>query len=41
MIGGKRFDAGWTLALPATIVAGLAAVMAVLTGWLRWYVLLP
>jgi hypothetical protein len=40
-IGGRRIQAGWTLTLPATAVAGLVAVMAVLTGGLRWYVLLP
>lgn len=41
MIAGRRAPAGWTLALPASLAAGLVGLLAVFTGELRWYCLLP
>jgi len=40
MITGQR-AAGWSLALPASVVAGLVGLLTVFTGELRWYCLLP
>ena len=37
----KPAPVGWTLALPATVVAGLVGLLAVFTGALPWYCLLP
>lgn len=41
MIAGKRAPVGWTLGLPASVGAGLIGLLAVLTGSLPWYCLLP
>lgn len=41
MIAGRRAPAGWTLALPAVVVAGMACLLAVFTGELPWFSLLP
>ncbi|MES1979860.1 MAG: hypothetical protein V4451_17615 [Pseudomonadota bacterium] len=41
MLTGKHAPTGWTLALPATVVAGLVGLLAVFTGSLPWYCLLP
>lgn len=41
MLVGQRAPAGWTLALLATVVAGLVGLLAVFTGSLPWYCLLP
>ncbi|MES2512430.1 MAG: hypothetical protein V4625_21070 [Pseudomonadota bacterium] len=41
MITGKYAPSGWTLALPANVVAGLVGLLAVFTGGLPWYSLLP
>ncbi len=41
MLTGKRAPLGWTLALPANVVAGLVGLLAVFTGALPWYCLLP
>lgn len=41
MVGGQRTPAGWTLALPAPVIAGLVCLLAVFTGQLAWYCLLP
>ena len=41
MLIGKRAPVGWTLALPAYVVAGLVGLLAVFTGALPWYCLLP
>lgn len=41
MLGGQRAPAGWTLPLVASVVAGLAGLLAVFTGSLPWYCLLP
>lgn len=41
MLTGKQTPASWTLALPATVVAGLVGLLAVFTGALPWYCLLP
>lgn len=41
MIGLQRGPAGWTLVLPAAMVAGLAGLLAVFTGSLPWFCLLP
>jgi hypothetical protein len=38
---GRRAATGWTLALPASVIAGLVGLLAVFTGELRWYCLLP
>lgn len=41
MIAGKRAPVGWTLGLPASVGAGLIGLLAVFTGSLPWYCLLP
>ena len=41
MITGRRAPVGWTLTLPATVVAGLLGLLSVFTGELRWYYLVP
>jgi hypothetical protein len=41
MLGGQRAPAGWTLAVLASVVAGLVGLLAVFTGSLPWYCLLP
>lgn len=41
MLTGKYAPAGWTLALPANVIAGLVGLLAVFTGGLPWYSLLP
>lgn len=41
MVAGKRSPTGATLSLPASVVAGLVGVLAVFTGSLPWYCLLP
>lgn len=41
MIAGKRSPTGATLSLPASVVAGLVGLLAVFTGSLPWYCLLP
>lgn len=41
MAGGRRAPLGWTLAWPAAVVAGLLGLLAVFTGGLNWYCLLP
>ncbi len=41
MVTGRRAPAGWTLTLPATVVAGLLGLLSVFTGELRWYYLVP
>ncbi|MDP1953589.1 MAG: hypothetical protein Q8K71_03850 [Polaromonas sp.] len=41
MMTGKYAPTGWTLALPATVVAGLVGLLSVFTGALPWYCLLP
>jgi hypothetical protein len=41
MLAGKRAPGGWTLVLPAAVVTGLAGLLAVFTGALPWYCLLP
>jgi len=41
MIMGRRAACGWTLAWPASVVAGLVGLLSVFTGELRWYTLLP
>ena len=41
MLTGKYAQAGWTLALPANVIAGLVGLLAVFTGSLPWYSLLP
>ncbi len=41
MITGKRAPVGWTLALPANVIAGLAGLLATFTGVLPWYCLIP
>ncbi len=41
MLTGKRAPTGWTLALPANVIAGLVGLLAVFTGALPWYCLLP
>jgi hypothetical protein len=41
MIGLSRGPAGWTLALPGTTIAGLVGLLAVFTGALPWFCLLP
>ena len=41
MLTGKPAPLGWTLALPANVVAGLVGLLAVFTGALPWYCLLP
>lgn len=41
MFGRPRGPTGWTLVLPAAAIAGLAGLLAVFTGSLPWYCLLP
>lgn len=41
MIAGRCTPAGATLSLPAGVVAGLVGLLAVFTGALPWYCLLP
>ena len=41
MLSGTRAQPGWTLALLAAVVCGLACLIAVFTGALPWYCLLP
>jgi len=41
MFGRPRGPKGWTLVLPAAAIAGLAGLLAVFTGSLPWYCLLP
>ncbi len=41
MLAGNRARPGWTLALVAAVVCGLACLIAVFTGALPWYCLLP
>ena len=41
MLGNQRAPVGWTLALPASVVAGLVGLLAVFTAALPWYCLLP
>lgn len=41
MLSGQRAPVGWTLALLASVVTGLVGLLAVFTGSLPWYCLLP
>jgi hypothetical protein len=41
MMGLQRGPTGWTLVLPAATIAGLAGLLAVFTGSLPWFCLLP
>jgi hypothetical protein len=41
MVSGRRAPVGWTLAWPASVVAGLLGLLSVFTGELNWYCLLP
>ena len=41
MVSGTRAQPGWTLGLVAAIVCGMAGLIAVFTGALPWYCLLP
>lgn len=41
MVTGKRAPLGWTLALPASVLAGLVGLLAVFTAALPWYCLVP
>ena len=41
MLTGKRPPLGWTLALPASVLAGLVGLLAVFTASLPWYCLIP
>ena len=41
MVCGRRTALGWTLALPAGLLAGLIGVLAVFIASLPWYCLLP
>jgi hypothetical protein len=41
MVGLQRGPTGWTLILPAAAVAGLVGLLAVFTGSLPWFCLLP
>lgn len=41
VVAGKRSPTGATLSLPASVVAGLVGLLAVFTGSLPWYCLLP
>jgi len=41
VIGLQGGPAGWTLVLPAAAIAGLAGLLAVFTGSLPWFCLLP
>ena len=41
MLTGMRPPLGWTLALPASVLAGLVGLLAVFTASLPWYCLIP
>jgi hypothetical protein len=41
MLGRQRGPAGWTLVIPAAAIAGFAGLLAVFTGSLPWFCLLP
>lgn len=41
MVTGRRGPSGWTLTLPATVLAGLLGLLSVFTGTLPWYCLVP
>lgn len=41
MLGARRLPLGWTLALPASVLAGLVGLLAVFTASLPWYCLIP
>lgn len=41
MLSGRRAQVSWTIALLASMVAGLVCLLAVFTGSLPWYCLLP
>ena len=41
MLAARRPPSGWTLALPASVVAGLVGLLAVFTASLPWYCLVP
>ena len=41
MLAGRPAERGWTLLLPAVVVIGLAGLLAVFTGTLPWFCLLP
>jgi hypothetical protein len=41
MLGLNRGPAGWTLLLPAATISGLVGLLAVFTGSLPWFCLLP
>lgn len=41
MLAGASAPGGWTLALAALVIAGLVGLLAVFTGSLPWYCLLP
>ena len=41
MFGRQRASAGWTLVIPAAVIAGLVGLLAVFTGSLPWFCLLP
>ncbi len=41
MISGARAAGGWTVGLAAQVIAALVAVLAVMTGALPWYCVLP
>jgi hypothetical protein len=41
MAGLKRGPAGWTLVLPAATICSLVGLLAVFTGSLPWFCLLP
>lgn len=41
MLTGKRAPVGWTLGFAALVLAGLVGLLAVFTGSLPWYCLLP
>ena len=41
MLTARRLPVGWTLALPASVLAGLVGLLAVFTASLPWYCLIP
>ena len=41
MLTARRLPMGWTLALPASVLAGLVGLLAVFTASLPWYGLIP
>ena len=41
MVASQRAPAGWTLVLPAAVTAGLVGLLAVFTGSLPWFCLIP